>query len=318
MASLAIDPTEIRTPTAAPTPEADEKPGRRNAVVVTAGVAVVLSLVGAGSFAAYAYLPRSLSGLGIVGDGPKVKRREVRIGPLPDMPEIRNGVPEVVGSRAPVRIIPTATPGPVAAAQTAAPEATAGSAPTPAKDLPAAGDLPKPVNVMVPAAPSVPSAADLLVAATRSDRPRPSTMGELASAPPNAPTNLLSPMPTGATPRPAKPVSSAEPVATASIAADAPAATAASPSSAIPLPPVRSVARKAEPRQDRPAAQVTARSAPSSAHAENSADAQPPASAGSNEEDRVEILGMKLPNGRDFQNVVSSIGDAVTSLPKKF
>jgi hypothetical protein len=104
------------------------------------------------------------------------------------------------------------------------------------------------------------------------------------------------------------PPAALEPVSTASV------------SEAVPLPPpapVRTLAaRPAEPKPEKPVrpAQLAARPpTPPVPPAPAGTVAPPPPPA----EDRVEILGVKLPNGSDLKNAVSSIGE-VLNLPKAF
>ena len=332
MATVAIDSTEIRPTIRQPPGPSPELPvrtaaaaaspgqGRRNAVVVAAAGAVVLCLVGAAGFAAYPYLPHSLSGLGIGGDGPKPKRSEIRIGKLPDMPEIRNGVPEIVK---PVRVIATDS----------SPQAPAAGKPAEAAGLKPAVAAVAPA---LAAAPREPTISEILASDLR-----PAS----ANAPgvPPARQSVLSPNPTRGAPAgggllpPAKPN---EPVATASILVDTPK-TVPAPAALVPLPPVAPVrsAAAVPARPDKPAAlsdrpAVAAKPAvladkPAVAAAKPAGAAKPartqtaaaapaPAPTAEPEEERVEILGLKLPNGNDFKRVVGSIGDAVTSLPQKF
>jgi hypothetical protein len=97
MATTAIiDPTDIRTE---PRPaEAPSAPASRSRTpLIACGALLALAGIGGAAFAALSYLPRpaSLSGLASVPQPAPARRSEIRIGPLPDMPEIRNGVPEV-------------------------------------------------------------------------------------------------------------------------------------------------------------------------------------------------------------------------------
>jgi hypothetical protein len=87
----------------------------------------------------------------------------------------------------------------------------------------------------------------------------------------------------------------------------------------VPLPPpapARGLAGAAEIKPERSArpTQVASRQA-------SQPVTPPPADAAVTPapppEDRIEILGMKLPNGSDLRNAVSSIGEAL-NLPKAF
>jgi hypothetical protein len=103
-----------------------------------------------------------------------------------------------------------------------------------------------------------------------------------------------------------EPAPAAEPASTASVSA------------AVPLPPpapVRSiVARAPDAKPEKPTtrpAQVAARQPAQPVTPGPSEAAAPPA------DDRLEILGVKVPNGSDLKNAVSSIGEAL-NLPKVF
>jgi hypothetical protein len=76
------------------------------------------------------------------------------------------------------------------------------------------------------------------------------------------------------------------------------------------------VAGAPEGRPERAArpTQVASRQAPQPVTPSPAEGAAPPAPP---PEDRIEILGVKLPNGSDLKNAVSSIGE-VLSLPKVF
>jgi hypothetical protein len=285
MADLAIDPTDIRTST---TPGETAKPVlSRKTLLIASGVTLGMAAIGgAAALVSSINLPSNLSGLAFLPTPEAPRRSEIRIGRLPDMPEIRDGVPAVVGTR-PVRVV--GHPG------TGEP-ANLGPKPVAAAIVPAATLPPAslPTTFTGPGAPLLVSAVADTPAAPPALVPPP----ELRPAAP-APVARVAP--------PAAP----EPASTASV------------SEAVPLPPpapVRTLAaRPPEAKPEKPVrpAQLAARPAPSPAAAPAPAPAGSVAPPAPPPEDRVEILGVKLPNGSDLKNAVSSIGE-VLNLPKAF
>jgi hypothetical protein len=303
MATIAIDQTDVRGPA---TPVAPAKPVFNSRIVLVAG-GVVIGIMAIGGTAAAILsnvtLPKSLSGLAFLPKPDAPRRTEIRIGRLPDMPEIRDGVPAVIGTKAAPRIVETFPPAPAASgpkqvAVIPVPAAALAKAPLPnAFTSAAATQLASPM-VQV----GGPARVDT-VALTSSVPPGPSrSLGE-----PSPSASLVAPALEREAPFAFKPVPKPEPVSTASV----PAA-----SVFVPLPPpapARSLARTPEAKPEKPAkpAQVAARQTAQPV-TPPPADAAPQAA-----DDRMEVLGVKLPNGSDLKNAVSSIGEAL-NLPKAF
>ena len=301
MADIAIDQTEIRAPA---TSVAPVRPAFRRKTVLVAGSLVLgIAAIGGATAAIISKinLPAGLSGLAFLPTPEAPRRSEIRIGRLPDMPEIRDGVPAVIGTKAAPRVVETSPPIPAASG----PRQVA-VVPVPAAILPRA---PLPTTFAAVAAPQLAQSTPQAPGPARVETVAlTSTDSQSAPAPigvPSLPSGLSGPEQRPG-PRPAafKP----EPVSTASVS-----------NTAVPLPPpapVRSLAaRPPEAKAEKPAsrpAQLASRPAPQPvAPAETASPPAPPA------EDRVEILGLKLPNGSDWKNAVSSIGEAL-NLPKAF
>ncbi|MGA0596901.1 hypothetical protein [Enterovirga sp. CN4-39] len=320
MAELAIDPTEIRP--AGPT---RVEPARsRRPLLIAGGALLGFAVIGGAGAALVSNLsiPSSLSGLAFLPKPDEPRRSEIRIGRLPDMPEIRDGVPAIVGTQ-PVRVVETAPPPPPIVAQ----QVPTGPRPVAAMTIPAASvaTAPLPSNFTTGRPHFVGTSQPMAFSPAGRIQPVPVA----AEPPPAEPQPAMAALPPG--PRPAE----AQPPAAAELARltreppkPEPASTASVAETVVPLPP-RAPARMAaarppearpvqEARPERPAprpAQLAARppaAQPVAAPApEGAVQPVPPP------DDRIEFLGMKLPNGRDLQNAVSSIGDAL-SLPKSF
>jgi hypothetical protein len=298
MAIIAIDQTDIRAPAA---PQVPAKPAFNSRVVLVAG-GVVLGIAAIGGAAAailsHIALPNSLSGLAFLPKPAAPQRSEIRIGRLPDMPEIRDGVPAVIGTKAAPRVIETAAPlpavgGPKRVVSTPVLAATVTKAPLPtAFTSVAASQLATPMTT-----------TSVETVALESSEPQAvlRSIGE-----PSPPAGLVAPDREAA--RAFKPAPKPDPASTASV----PPASLSAP---LPPPaPVRSLARVPEAKPDRPAkpAQVATRQPPQPLTPPADAAAPPPPA-----DERVEVLGVKLPNGSDLKNAVSSIGEAL-NLPKAF
>jgi hypothetical protein len=304
MADIAIDPTDIRT-SSQPAESAKPVFGRKT-LLVAGGVALGIGAIGGATalIVSNLALPNSLSGLAFLPKPEAPRRSEIRIGRLPDMPEIRDGVPAVIGTKAAPRVVEIAPPAAIGPKQVAAmpiPAASLAKAPLPTGFTSVAAS-----QLATPMLPTISPARVETVALTSSE---PQGASRSIGAP--SPAAALVPAPSqqalGEAPKPLafKP----EPVSTASV----PAATLSAP---LPPPaPARSLARAPDQKPEKPArpAQVAARQTaqPTTPPAADGAAPVPPP------EDRVEILGVKLPNGSDLKNAVSSIGEAL-NLPKSF
>jgi hypothetical protein len=304
MADIAIDPTDIRT-SSQPAESAKPVFGRKT-LLVAGGVALGIGAIGGATalIVSNLALPNSLSGLAFLPKPEAPRRSEIRIGRLPDMPEIRDGVPAVIGTKAAPRVVEIAPPAAIGPKQVAAvpiPAASLAKAPLPTGFTSVAAS-----HLATPMPQAIAPARVETVALTSSEpqgTPRsigaPSPAATLAP-PPSQPGSAEAPKPLAFKP---------EPVSTASV----PAATLSAP---LPPPaPARSLARAPDQRPEKPArpAQVAARQTAQPVTpppADGAAPVPPP-------EDRVEILGVKLPNGSDFKNAMSSIGEAL-NLPKSF
>jgi hypothetical protein len=269
-------PDELRATRPAPVTTGSS----RKRAMVAAGIA--LGVVGVGGLSAGAYL---------MGSG-KSRRAEIHMGPIGDLPEIKDGVVAVKTSAAEV-------PAP--------PRAASASVLSP-----------------VPAAPARMAEPRTILAAPQAALASP--IGPASSFSP-AP---ISPSPTSLVPM-ARPVAAApvEPTPAAQPAAPAVAApevrSAALPAEA-PLPPAappRSVAQKAGPKPERtanaqrrqPARRVEASAAPATTASTVPAES-PPA------EERTTVLGVPMPDlaqtGRSIKDGVVSLGEAVINLPSRF
>jgi hypothetical protein len=305
MADIAIDPTDIRTSSQ---PAESAKPifGRKT-LLVAGGVALGIGAIGGATalIVSNLTLPTSLSGLAFLPKPEAPRRSEIRIGRLPDMPEIRDGVPAVIGTKAAPRVVEIAPPAAIGPKQVAAmpiPAANLAKAPLPTGFTSVAAS-----HLATPMPQTIAPARVDTVALTSSSEPQGATRSIGAPAPAATLAPASSQPASAEAPKPLafKP----EPVSTASV----PAATLSAP---LPPPaPARSLARAPEPKPEKPArpAQVAARQTaqPVTPPAPDGAAPVPPP------EDRVEILGVKLPNGSDLKNAVSSIGEAL-NLPKAF
>ena len=306
MAEIAIDPTDIR-PSSQPAEEVRRIFGRKT-LLVASGITVAVVAIGgaAATLVSRITLPSGLSGLAFLPKPEAPRRSEIRIGRLPDMPEIRDGVPALVGTK-PVRVIETAPP---------APPTMSGPRPVTATVVPAAA-LP---TTRLPTTFTAVSTPDLSAPAQGASQPRSETVGLSAERPELTRARAAAMLQQAAEPNPAI----AERLEQATRKADAapkvePVSTASVPAAVVPLPPpapVRTLARAPEAKSDRPArpAAVLARQAPAQPVTPSPTEGAVPTPP---EDDRVDILGVKLPNGRDLKNAVSSIGEAL-NLPKAF
>lgn len=310
MATIAIDPIDVREREGAPV-----KPARSRKVLAVVGcVSLGVAAVGGAAAALLSSVtfPNSLSGLAFLPKPDAPRRSEIRMGRLPDMPEIRNGVPEIVGTR-PVRVIESSSTGstsfgPKSVAATAVqaasfstaalPSAFSAVAATPRIAQEEAFAPIRTVSARSEPVPSAPSATAFVASPAASARPPAPAVVQPAAAVEASVAPKVQPSP------------AAEPASTASV----PDVIAR----VVPLPPpapVRSAAAARSPdiRPDKPAraTQVASRQAPPGAA--SGPVAVPPAPA----DDRFEVLGVKLPNGRDVRDAMSSIGDAL-NLPKVF
>lgn len=270
---LAVEPGDVR-PSTAPVEVAVSTPRWGTAKIAAAlGVACAL---GAGI------------GLGVASylDGkPASRRAEVRLGPVAEMPEIRNGVPEVVRRPVTVRTVPVSPVPPQAAvpSQAAAPAAAPPAPPAPAVRT---GD------VALPPPPPVAPAASVLASVEAAARPE----------------AVALPTETGALPSPRTLPAVLGPAAARS------AETVGGLSALHPLPPPapsRTVQARAEPQRVAP--NRPARTGSSVAAAPPpSGPGTPPATAG---EDEIDVLGVKLPSasatGRRIRDGASALLDAV-------
>jgi hypothetical protein len=311
MAEIAIDPTDIR-PSSQPAEGVRRIFGRKT-LLVASGITVAVVAIGgaAATLASRITLPSGLSGLAFLPKPEAPRRSEIRIGRLPDMPEIRDGVPAVVGTK-PVRVIETAPPapptmsGPRPVTATVVPAAALPTTrlPTTFTAVLSAPNLPAPVQGLSQTrVESVGLSAETPAIRPELTHPRAAAMPQQPAEPNPAITERLE----QATPK-SDAAPKVEPVSTASV-----------PAPVVPLPPpapVRTLARAPEAKSDRPArpAAVLARQAPAQPVTPSPTEGAVPTPP---EDDRVDILGVKLPNGRDLKNAVSSIGEAL-NLPKAF
>lgn len=218
----------------------------------------------------------------------KPRRAAIQIGPVADMPAIRDGVVAVK----PAAPAPLAPPAPRVSASLLSPVSSA----PPLEMRSAAPTQP------APAAPAAPRASANLISPVSSPPPL-----EMRGAEPTQPA------PAALAPPPALPVEPPRPAApvveTASI----------TPVPDAPLPPPRPLAARAEVKPDRPALQPrrqAARPAPPVQAVADATPAEPPPP------ERTKLLGVPLPDlaqtGRDIKDGVASFGETVLSLPKRF
>jgi hypothetical protein len=216
----------------------------------------------------------------------KPRRAAIQIGPVADMPAIRDGI-VAVKAAAPA---PLAPPAPRGSASLLSPVSSAPPlemrSAEPAQPAPAAPAAPRAsANLLSPV-----SSAPLEMRGAEPTQPAPATL----APPPALPVEP---------PPPARPV-----VETASI----------TPAPGVPLPPPRPLVERAELRSDRPAVQPRRQAArpapPVQTVAEAAAEQAPP--------ERTKLLGVPLPDlaqtGRDIKDGVASFGETVLNLPKRF
>lgn len=334
-----LDPADIRrVATARAVRLGTARPGSamRRAFVLAGSFAAAVCLGGVG-FAAYSWLTPMLS----APETPKARQTSaIKMGPLPDMPDIRDGVPAIRrdGVVRNVAGAPAPSGGPgadrereVAAAraldmtvQTAAlrPALSTPAAPAPRVD-PISEDT-RPVAGPKPAA-----------------EPQPATVRAAVPAQPGTVTASGSPAePRPATSLPAPPVTPAKPAArpveTTASTVEAPVVvSSAEPGPAAlpapPLPPSRPATRQAEPKPERTAALparplpptrspgAAPRSPAASVTEAVPARAVPRASA----EEQTQVLGVPVPEfvpqaGRRIRDAAGSVADAVSGLPDLF
>lgn len=332
-----IDPSDIRSPSPAAS--------RRTAALMGVGGAVAAAAIG---FAAWTVFDRA--------SAPRAS--SVRMGPVADMPEIRNGVPAMVAVRpAPARSAsqdqrpgaPESSSEPRAVRTVSAPP----PAPTPAPAPPAIEVEAANAKAMALTAASVslrpgfaaPAAPSLAVApASRSivpDAPAPGSQAraeipetpraatsERTAGPADRPLpDARRPVPSVAMsdPAPADDVVVAPPVVPSSAQPETPSRpvppsppAVTARTSPAPLPPVRPAIRAA------PAEQVAASARPRSP-ASGSATSPAPAATRIPAEpvpERAQIFGVPLPGfvptGREIREAAGSLADAVVNLPERF
>jgi hypothetical protein len=335
MASVAIDSTEIR-----PSPAADPEPVRRSRTLLVLGTAGTVAVLAGGVWVAHRYVPAfpQLGGLSSIVEPPRPARTDIRIGAFPPMPDIVNGVPALVEPR-PVRVVGTA---PTPAVPSAAPTPVQSGA-TPVSGAttsrPAAVAASRGASLLSPTL-SAPAAMAAVEPARRIDDPG-STLGLLRQSEPARAAASPAPQPAARPEAPpavaaAKAPAIATPVEPAALRGE-PAETAAlspaptrSPASSqatdtVPLPPPAPprLARLPDVERSAPPVRTAARPRPAPVEAPAANAGPAPAAAAPKAEDapsdeRVEVLGLKLPNGRDIGNALSALGDSVKNLPKSF
>jgi hypothetical protein len=315
MASFAIDPSDDLYA------EGTSLPSNNVRATAKSGVSlgtIAIGLAVAGGMAGLAELWTGAISDMMTASRPK---SEIVMGPVAEMPEIKNGV-VAVGSAPPVRVIPGPAPTLAAAPQSpAAPrpsEMKAVSAPpvaspaVAAAPTPAMVPSPKPVAALRVATGSTNPAAPVAASAAI---PRP--LAAVPAPPAAAPRSLAAaPAPSTAPLPPTRAASRATGNVLASVVTQPPVTAppvmsrpAVSPSAAMsppaPMPPVRSAQRK--PDAPAPAQRVASARTP----AADTAEAQERSLLG------IPVPGF-VPSGNDIKSGFDSIGDAVMSLPKRF
>ncbi len=258
----------------------------RSRLVMLAVCAGALGCVGALAGAGYLVLsgPSFLAGFAF-SPGPGTPKREaIRMGRVPDMPEIRNGVPELV-ARPPIRVIQAAA-------------------------SPAATSLPEPESLRGPAV--APASRDAsLQAEPVSTASLPAT-GLVTAASARTSATLLSeapsvPVPAALVPRPAE----ATPLSGRGAVPLPPPA---------PRMPLAKVAAAPSGRPERTASAGAVIPAPQKVTRTQVADARPVAPE--SDDDHVNVFGLEVPTigstGRKLRDAVGALGDAFVSLPGKF
>jgi hypothetical protein len=254
----------------------------RKRTMVAAGIA--LGVIGVGGLSAGAYL---------MGSG-KSRRAEIHMGPIGDLPEIKDGVVAVKTSAGD-------TPAP-AKARSASASVLSPAPATPVRMVEPRTILPAPQAALAPPTGPVASFAPAPIA------PSPTSLAPVAGPVAAAP---VEPAPAA---QPAAPVAAASEGQSAALPAEAPLP---------PRAPLRSVVQKAGPKPERtanvqrrqPARRVEA-SAASATTASTVSVESPPA------EERTTVLGVPMPDlaqtGRTIKDGVVSFGEAVINLPSRF
>ena len=220
-ADLAIDPSEVR---ATPAPRPRRSRPVRTAVIAGLGAACLAAGAGAA-----VYLTRT-------GEPQAARLSAIKIGPVADMPEIKDGVPAIM-DRAAMRVISTTPPDkPLPGAATGAaavPPPTRATPSRPTEVRIGAPDVPAPVVLATDPKAARPSPVQTSALSPPADRPAPTATIEHPPLPPAAPERggVRRPEPaaprvaTLPRPRPATPAAASPPAAQqASATAPSPAA----------------------------------------------------------------------------------------------
>ncbi|SFG27319.1 hypothetical protein [Methylobacterium gossipiicola] len=312
--SIAIDPSEMRTPTRVPVKTgASSRAGRLAVLTVLGGVGLVGLSAGAYSM---------LSGL--AGPTPS----GVRIGHVSaDWPDLRDGVPALVSTAGRTDLVPSTANEPISvrtivSEPTVAPE---GAAPQ-AKPFEARSNEVTPVEASAPEAKPLEA---IPVEAKAVDVPRPAEAAKLASITPAAKPARL-PVIENAAPVPPAPmaplVEKARPAPlVAPTARETTRARTAPDNTFAALPPAS--ATPASTAKPKPAAVAHAKppmakpTAKPAAETAKVASAQP-AQAAEPEGEDTEVFGVKVPSlapvGRKLVEGVEALGDAVKRFPEQF
>ena len=329
-----IRPTDRVTPQRAAKPR--PAPTRRPWFAATILSVGTLVLVG-GGFGAYQMLT--------TGELPKPRMAAIKLGPLPEMPDLRDGVPALLPARKAAAAaqpatnampIPATAPQPTTAeAQDANRKAMASTvaaanlrpalAASPAPSVRAEADTPKPAVAPVSASASIVAGDPAPVRQVEMKRPTETASIVDAKAPVSAPVPAVAP-----TPAPVAAVPAAQPRPVE--AASAPRPHVASLPADAPLPPRKPALQAPEPSQDRaPERASTAKPRPVAMQPRPASPAPAPqtvasaqevrAPARAVEEDR-SILGVPVPRfvptGRDIRDAAATVGNAITSIPDHF
>lgn len=268
--------------------------GRRSRFALPALCAGALGCVAAVGAAGYVLLsgPSFLAGFAF-SPGPGAPKREaIRMGRVPDMPEIRNGVPEIV-ARGPVRVVPVATGG--APAPSPEPDVTRASAPV-GREV---SLVVEPLSTASLPVASRPTSSPVSAAATDSLR----TSAALLSGAPSVP------VPAGLVPRAAEMASLPR---LASVPLPPPA----------PRPPLPRAASAPSGKPERLASVANAVPPPQKIARARVDEARPAPPEPEADEDHVRVFGVNVPTigstGRKLRDAMGALGDAFVSLPEKF
>ncbi|WP_375461868.1 hypothetical protein [uncultured Enterovirga sp.] len=323
-----LDPADIRSL---------DRPAPRHTVVLAASLGI-MAMAGV-AFGAWTWFDRA---------APR-RISSVRMGPIAEMPEIRNGVPALAGARStpasgapaaprlepadpePRRVRTVSAPPPAlapAAAASPGPDIVAANAKAMAST---AASIQLRPSLGAPLVPSTAPSSNLRDAARPADpvvTAAPAPERGIASADRSVPdarrtvpsSVLVGTDPVEAAAAPTEEALPASPVATAA-RSPAPVQPAASPTAgAPPLPPARPAARQPAPASlERVATLQRARpAAPGPAIPAGAAASAPEQPA----PERAEIFGMPLPGfvptGRQIREAAGSVADAVVNLPDRF